>query len=538
MPPSSDRPIIYLRGFAATQSEIEATVATPYMGFNLGSTKLRQSYDGQLVPFVFESPLVRLIKDEGYTDCFDKGTFWGTEGDAPPLQARSVWIYRYYEEGDEVSAVGARQDIEEWAAGLQRFIERVRECVCKGDPAARADFKVHLVAHSMGGLIVRSYLQAFCRGRLPGHPEVRESMVDKVFTYGTPHGGIEVRGINVPDAGRLDPLDVGNFNHARMRAFLGLAPDQPVNSLDGAHPVERFFCFVGTNHRDYAAFGGLSKRAVGAMSDGLVKMKNAYVAGAPRAYAHRSHSGPFGLVNSEEGYQNLRRFLFGNVRVDVKLAVDRLTLPPELAELRREAEHEGRELRIRGKYHISTGARVRNATYQLHERRTAFGSQQLADYDAVVDGDEQIYLFSGFLSRAGLAPELEAAARSGEFVPLAFQVECAVEVPLFELDRRFWFDRHFPGEELFRETATFYVHHDGERARVSCTLSSNGATYTNVLEADSEGFRDVPNLMRVVELERPEGGPGGHRYLIPIGQVAEHKASLAGALILEVRPWD
>ena len=109
MPPSSDRPIIYLRGFAATQSEIEATVATPYMGFNLGSTKLRQSYDGQLVPFVFESPLVRLIKDEGYTDCFDKGTFWGTEGDAPPLQARSVWIYRYYEEGDEVSAVGARQ---------------------------------------------------------------------------------------------------------------------------------------------------------------------------------------------------------------------------------------------------------------------------------------------------------------------------------------------------------------------------------------------------------------------------------------------
>ena len=32
-------PIIYVRGFAATQGEIEETVADPYMGFNVGSTK-------------------------------------------------------------------------------------------------------------------------------------------------------------------------------------------------------------------------------------------------------------------------------------------------------------------------------------------------------------------------------------------------------------------------------------------------------------------------------------------------------------------
>ena len=29
-------PIIYVRGYAGTQSAIENTVATPYMGFNLG----------------------------------------------------------------------------------------------------------------------------------------------------------------------------------------------------------------------------------------------------------------------------------------------------------------------------------------------------------------------------------------------------------------------------------------------------------------------------------------------------------------------
>jgi hypothetical protein len=43
-------------------------------------------------------------------------------------------------------------------------------------------------------------------------------------------------------------------------------------------------------------------------------IENAYVKGASRA-----HSGPFGIVNSEEGYQNLTRFLFGNIRFEVLL---------------------------------------------------------------------------------------------------------------------------------------------------------------------------------------------------------------------------
>jgi hypothetical protein len=34
---------------------------------------------------------------------------------------------------------------------------------------------------------------------------------------------------------------------------------------------------------------------------------------------HRSHSGRYGIVNSEEGYQNLRRFLFGDLQITVEL---------------------------------------------------------------------------------------------------------------------------------------------------------------------------------------------------------------------------
>ena len=39
-------PIIYVRGYAGTDSDIEDTVSDPYMGFNLGSTRLRTVWTG------------------------------------------------------------------------------------------------------------------------------------------------------------------------------------------------------------------------------------------------------------------------------------------------------------------------------------------------------------------------------------------------------------------------------------------------------------------------------------------------------------
>jgi hypothetical protein len=66
-------PIIYVRGFAATQGEIEETVADPYMGFNIGSTKSRMAWTGEIKRFYFESPLVRLMNDHGYHDVFEDG---------------------------------------------------------------------------------------------------------------------------------------------------------------------------------------------------------------------------------------------------------------------------------------------------------------------------------------------------------------------------------------------------------------------------------------------------------------------------------
>jgi hypothetical protein len=88
---------------------------------------------------------------------------------------------------------------------------------------------------------------------------------------------------------------------------------------DTLFPLDRVFCLVGTNAKDYEAAAGLSRGVVGPESDGLVQIEQAQVPGAHRAFVHRSHSGRYGIVNSEEGYQNLQRFLFGDVKVVASL---------------------------------------------------------------------------------------------------------------------------------------------------------------------------------------------------------------------------
>lgn len=156
--------------------------------------------------------------------------------------------------------------------------------------------------------------------------------VSKVVTYGTPHGGIDIDlGGPIGDwiIQTFGPSGSDIFKEPRMREYLcpqGQEGFEPTRGWDSrvpyfsALPAERFLSLVGTNPGDYEAALGWSSRAVGVKSDGLVQIRNAYVKGSNRAYIHRSHSGRYGLVNSEEGYQNLQRFLFGNLKVALTLS--------------------------------------------------------------------------------------------------------------------------------------------------------------------------------------------------------------------------
>ncbi|MEM1422493.1 MAG: hypothetical protein AAGH64_00670, partial [Planctomycetota bacterium] len=300
-------PIIYVRGYAGNESVVEDTTSTAYYGFSDGSAKGRQRWTGDIETMIFESPLVRLMKDHGYLDNYMGGSEIPRD---KPIDPKSVIVYRYYDQVSHDLGNGKRLEIIDYARGLSELVARVRDQVCQGSPEALRAFRVYLVAHSMGGLVCRSFLQ---------HPHADPSrtrrLVDKVFTYATPHNGIDLRFIdNVP--GIFTRNNADNFNRKKMAQYLAL-PDgsDRVDSLNGAFDTRRFFSLVGTNHRDYAVAGGIARKVVGPLSDGLVRIANATVRKTPRAFVHRAHSGQYGIVNSEEGYQNLTRFLFGDLRV-------------------------------------------------------------------------------------------------------------------------------------------------------------------------------------------------------------------------------
>ena len=170
---SQFHPIIYVRGYAMTASEIADTVSMPYMGFILGATKVRQSWDGTIYKQVFESPMMRLMKDYGYTDAFSDGAEIDRD-----ITNKTVVIYRYYDQADRDFGEGKPLSIPAAALQLRDLILSVQQHLCGDDEELLAEFRVHLVAHSMGGLVCRCMLQ----NDGIGTPEVRK-MVDKVLVY-------------------------------------------------------------------------------------------------------------------------------------------------------------------------------------------------------------------------------------------------------------------------------------------------------------------------------------------------------------------
>jgi len=444
-------PIIYVRGFAATQGEIEETVADPYMGFNIGSTKARVAWTGDVRRFFFESPLVRLMSDHKYEDVFvDGDDLVALELSEHPIPYRSIVIYRYYDEASKDFGDGKTPPIEHFARGLGKLILRLRDKVCanKGNNVAPADFRVHLVAHSMGGLVCRAFLQ----NPAIGSAEARAA-VDKLFTYATPHNGIDMRIVrNIP--GWLSFGDVNNFNRDRMADYLAVPKGDDVAVVKN-FPPERIFNLVGTNARDYTVGGGLSSWAAGEASDGLVRIENATTHGpgsdgtdvtSPRAFVHRSHSGHYGIVNSEEGYQNLTRFLFGALRVDGILDIDDITLPVEVQKAFDEKKT------VRASYQFELAVSVRGCQWQMTRREARENSAMFRTYAQLfpgADGSKRLpdrgqspFLFSVFLDPS-------KSVKTSKSVSFAFDLK--VLVPDYQVDGVLFMKRHYEGGFIYRE---------------------------------------------------------------------------------------
>lgn len=457
-------PIIYVRGYAMTGGEQDDTTADPFCGFNLGSTVYRATpeRDKPAKKFIFESPLLRLASDFGYGDVYESGfdimdedwtrtvpskTAPDTYIESRSLPSRSVIVYRYYDRASSLLGTGKTPEIGEFAQGLSDLILRVRDLVCAeaDNHIGPDDFRCYLVAHSMGGLVCRAFLQ----NPQLGDEQARRS-VDKVFTYATPHNGIDMAGINVPKW--LSPMDINNFNRDNMARYLRLESlYKKTGRVDwlpeSCFPSERFFCMVGTNRSDYEVAMGMSRTFAGHGSDGLVKIENARVAGvdakgqasAPcaTAYAYRAHSGYFGIVNSEEAYQNLTRFLFGNVRIDIWLDIEQVRLPPEI---------EGKP--VNALYLFELLASPRGKRWYLTRRMAEEDSVSCRTHQQLVDPADtsarSLFLSSVFLANRARVNQARAS--------LAYSLTLGVRVPDYEVERSFWADAHYEGGYLFRDS--------------------------------------------------------------------------------------
>ncbi|MGE0258786.1 MAG: esterase/lipase family protein [Alphaproteobacteria bacterium] len=546
-------PIVYVRGFAMTGGEIEDTSADPFNGFNIGSMLLRTAWTGDSARHVFESPVLRLSQPPyGYRLAFSDGVRGldvdqkqelrdrtealqgqGNDGNMSESPFGIVAIYRYYDAASRAFGDGTRPGMETYGWGLGRLVVDLLEAT--GAPG------VYLVAHSMGGLVARTFLQneavlddTHPEAAVPAHasPEAKaraaslaavkaliereprplrisqeqwlnaRRSVRRLFTYGTPHNGITVQGgIGNTLLGPVDSLlglELSNFERERMREYLGKPPE--ANSLGNTFDIQNVFCIVGTGASDYPVAAGFSRRLVGQLSDGLVELDNAVLHGpaaadntgsadaaestvlAARAYMRRAHSGPYGMVNSEEGFGNLSRFLFGDARIDGDLLVRRIDLPPQLEEIKDTQN-------VRASYTFETALRVRGERWVMTERLAPDGSAIFRRYDELfpekdhtrlatvenrTETDEmmqarrqrhrRVELFSAFLD-TGLRTLDDAPERIRDRElkgTLGFALRLRVSVPDYEVDGSllFWRRHHYEGSALFDRDLVFLAFPD------------------------------------------------------------------------------
>lgn len=310
-------PIILIRGFGGLDVEDEQELA--YQGFNIGTVyPLKRGANS-----IYEGFILRLLKSNlKYTDAtniigyyasnildshereeslakiaeeYFSGnrvvldpdmTEWLVRSVVDPL--RTVWVFRYYDLGERAIALYG-----DMLMRLIDLIEAVSRC-CGGDGDAPPT-KVNIVAHSMGGLIVRQAMQI----SYPRTGRASAAHINKVVTLGTPHQGIAFQVFS--DLGWL-PADADD----ELRAFSFERQDDPSFDLSyknfpNKFPADRFLTVVGTNFRTYsvkiasrlnrlfarAGEGGMAYNK----SDRLVKISSAQLPSCPRTFVHKCHGG-------------------------------------------------------------------------------------------------------------------------------------------------------------------------------------------------------------------------------------------------------
>lgn len=343
-------PLILIRGFGGVGVEDEKRIA--YQGFNDGTVYPHKRGEN----YIYEGLILRFMKsDWQYQDATNVVGYYSNvmestvdpPPDLKPLEkflsgdrividaamalnlirskadpCRTLWVFRYYDLDD--------RKFETYGKALVRLISFIQALaqVKKIPPP-----KVNILAHSMGGLLVREAVQIT-------YPRDRKNAADyinKIVTLGTPHKGISFQFLR--DWIKLDAeQELEHFNpdfqEDKHPAKKGSKAKPKKNQaaykyFDKHFPVDRLLTVVGTNYRTYsvavsswlnrlfsvAGEGGPTYNR----SDGLVKQSSAELPGAHRTFVHKCHGGNDSLVTSREAYEIATRFFFGNIRARLSL---------------------------------------------------------------------------------------------------------------------------------------------------------------------------------------------------------------------------
>ncbi|MBE9215703.1 alpha/beta hydrolase [Plectonema cf. radiosum LEGE 06105] len=379
-PTRNSQPIILIRGFG--QLDVSDDKKDAYQGFNDGSVYLHKQGEN----YIYEGFILRFLKSNWkYKDATNVVNYYGKEINQEPVLPRkllnlenmvnqgvslsptlqnletknvinnfkrlqtekffsgdkividpamalhllesvenvcqTIWVFRYYDLNDRT--------FKTYGKALVRLIEFIRELAHINNNEKP---KVNIIAHSMGGLLVREAIQRV----YPENNQKAEDFINKIVTLGTPHQGISFQlienwiGISAKD--EIKHFHPGFQNDPKNQASF--------TNFHKYFPVERLLTVVGTNYRSYdKPAASLLNRLFSVTdeygvnynrSDGLVKQAYAQIPGVPRTFIHKSHSGKDSLVTSREAFEIATRFFFGNLRSRLRFVRGKVTRGKDL----------------------------------------------------------------------------------------------------------------------------------------------------------------------------------------------------------------
>lgn len=537
-------PIVYVRGYAMRRADIEETFYDSYYGFAASAVykKQTQAENGYLAPDLFEGQLIRFMKSR-FASSEDKKYGYADAVNSRPSDfdesnpSRSIWISRFYDVDFIQDKV---RSIEKHAWELTDLIVNKipQQLLTLGmdKDSLINDYKVILITHSMGGLVCRTVLQ----NTLPNFEEdgtlksavlptdkIKDpaNIIHRLVTIGSPHKGIDMG--NIPDVieeaivTTLNPYDSNIFKPRRMREYLKLSdlhsPEMKAPSREedykfdlhslgnSTYPIKNCLCIIGSDYGSYSAV----KHATGSFSDGLVKQDRAYIVSGPKpengapyseantayyANVHRAHSGIKGIVNSYETFENIQRFLFGDLGVRIALR-DITIATPKLPD-------------YEYFYDFEFALTIRGTGVYLHQRKQDPCENAVRVKREDIPTMKDLHLHTGFMNS-----KLKQPGEDGSHFIMKFSV-------LEYRTKPGWlWDTQYPSRTIYSESLEIKVMED------KGTDYGYAAAYS--WQSDTETWQEFQS-----------DGQGNFTIPLSVNSVLEEKASVTGKVTLSAFKWN